>query len=97
MLVPNFPVAALVARIEALRERRERVRWVHLVWDLREMIGQPIWEWEKEELWERLGERFVQYLKGKSRMQEMIVTVGSRILRLERKGAEWVERGLVPY
>ena len=95
--MPNFPVEALVARIEALLECMEQVQWVHLVWDLREMTGQPIWEWSQEELWERLGERFVQYLKGKSRMQGMIVTVGSRILRLERKGAEWVERGLVSY
>ena len=119
MLVPNFPVEALVARIEALLELMERVRRVHLVWDLGGMIKRPIegerelWStgsgtgssgsttWNglggEERLWERLGERFVRYLKGRFRMQEMIVTVGSRILRLERKGAEWVERGLVPY
>lgn len=119
VLVPNFPVEALVARIEALLELMERVRRVHLVWDLGGMIKRPIegerelWStgsgtgssgsttWNglggEERLWERLGERFVRYLKGRFRMQEMIVTVGSRILRLERKGAEWVERGLVPY
>ncbi|XTI89982.1 hypothetical protein V2W45_1406533 [Cenococcum geophilum] len=99
---------AFVARIEALLGRMERVRWVHLVWDLwvmvgRPLIGQLLWEWKEEEwfrkegLWERFGERFVQRLKGRAGMRGMIVTVGRRILRLERKGAEWVEREVVPY
>jgi hypothetical protein len=30
-------------------------------------------------------------------MRGMTVTVGSRILKLERKGAEWAEREVVPY
>ena len=49
MLVPNFPAEALVARIEALLERMERVQWVHLVWDLGVTIKRPIEE--GRELW----------------------------------------------
>ena len=82
----------------------ERVRWVHLVWDLRVMVGGPVWVWKEEEewlrkkeLWERFGERFVQRLKAKAGMQGMIVTVVGRTLKLERKGAEWVERVVLPY
>jgi hypothetical protein len=102
-----------VARIEALLGRMERVRWVHLVWDYVIMVGppvpamgRPLWELEKEEwlrrrekeaLWEWLGERFVQRLKGGAGMRGIIVTVGERTLKLEREGAEWVEREVVPY
>ena len=103
----DFLMEGWVAWIEALLGHMERVRWVHLVWDLRVMVGGPIWVWREEErlkkkelrerLWERLGERFVQRLKGKAGMQGMIVTVAGRILKLERKGAEWVERAVVPY
>ena len=101
-LVPGLSMEALAARIEALLRRMERVRWVHLVWDLRGMVEQPIGErgWEErweEQWWWRFGERSVQRLKGGAGMRGMIVTVGSRILRLERKGAEWVEREVVPY
>ena len=83
------PREALVAWIEALLGRMERVQWVHLVWKLSIWIGRPLCD---EELWERLGERFVQRLKGGAGMRGMTVTVGSRILKLERKGAEWIER-----
>jgi hypothetical protein len=98
--VPGFSMEALVTRIKALLGRMERVRWVRLVWDTREMIGLPVWKKEEEEwlrkegLWEQLRERFVQYLKGRSRMQEIFVMVGHRILNLKRKGAEWE---VVPY
>ena len=78
---------ALVARVEALVGRMERVRWVHLEWELSIWAGSPQCD---EELWERLGERFVQRLKGGAGMRGMTVTVGKRILKLERKGAEWV-------
>ena len=98
--VPGFSMEAFVARIEALLGRMERVQWVNLVWDTREMIGWPILGWgedewlRKEGLWEQLWERFVQYLKGKSTMQDILVMVGRRTLWLERKGTEW---GVVPY
>jgi len=85
----DFLREALVARIEALLGGMERVRWVHLVWDLSIMMGMPLCD---EELWERLGERFVQRLKGRAGMRGITVTVGKRILELEKKGAEWVER-----
>ena len=103
----DFLMEGWVAWIEALLGHMERVRWVHLVWDLRVMVGGPIWVWREEErlkkkelrerLWEWLGKRFVQRLKGKAGMQGMIVTVAGRVLKLERKGAEWVERAVVPY
>ncbi|XTI85545.1 hypothetical protein V2W45_1375370 [Cenococcum geophilum] len=100
-LMPGLSIEALAVRIEALLGLMERVRWVHLVWDLRG-TGQPMGEWGWEELWEeqwwrRVGERSVRCLKGGAGMRGMIVTVGSRILRLERKGVEWVEREVVPY
>ena len=100
-LMPGLSIEALAVRIEALLGLMERVRWVHLVWDLRG-TGQPMGEWWWEELWEeqwwrRVGERSVRCLKGGAGMRGMIVTVGSRILRLERKGVEWVEREVVPY
>ena len=92
--MPGFSIEAFVARIEALLRRMERVRWVNIVWDTREMIGW-IWVWREDEwlrkegLWEQLMERFVRYLRGRSRMQAITVQVGRRVLRLERKGAEW--------
>ena len=103
-----FPTKAYVARIEALLVRMEQVRWVHLVWYHEIMMGPPLWEleedeelrelWRKEEeLWEWLRERFVQRLKGGAGMRGMIVTVGERTLKLEREGAEWVEREVMPY
>ncbi|XTI88295.1 hypothetical protein V2W45_1510643 [Cenococcum geophilum] len=78
---------ALAAQAEALVGCMERVRWVHLVWELSIWTGPPQCD---EELWERLGERFVQRLKGGAEMRGMTVTVGKRMLKLERKGAEWV-------
>jgi len=88
-----------IARIEALLGRMERVRWVHLVCDLLITMGQ--WELKEgpyrellrkeEELWERLGERFMQRLKGKAGMRGITVMVRNRILMLEKKGVEWVE------
>jgi hypothetical protein len=103
-----FSTKAYVARIEALLGRMKRVRWVHLVWDYAITMGPALWEleedewlrelWRKEEeLWEWLGERFVQRLKGGAGMRGMIVTVGERTLKLEKEGAEWVEREVVPY
>ena len=73
---------------------------MHLVWDIREMIGWLEWEWKEEEwlrkegLWEQLTEQFIQYLKGRSTMQGIIVIVGHHILKLERKGVQWE---VVPY
>jgi len=81
------PREASVAQVEALLGRMERVRSVHIVWDPYIMMR---WPPSKEELWERLGERFVQRLKGGAEMRGMTVTVGKRMLKLERKGAEWV-------
>ncbi|XTI88296.1 hypothetical protein V2W45_1457333 [Cenococcum geophilum] len=99
--VPGFLMEAFIARIEALLGRMERVQWVYLVWNLwgmmgRPEIGLPLWErkeeewFQKEELWERLGERFVQRLKGGAEMRWIIVKVGRRMLMFKRKGAEWV-------
>ena len=101
-------VGVYVARIEALLGRMEQVRWVHLVWDHEIRMRPPLWELEEdvwlrelrrkeEELWEWLGERFVQRLKGGAGMRGMIVTVGEHTLKFEREGAEWVKREVVPY
>ncbi|OCK87231.1 uncharacterized protein K441DRAFT_671048 [Cenococcum geophilum 1.58] len=85
------PREASVAQVEALLGRMERVRSVHIVWGPYIMMRRPLYN---EELWERLGERFVQRLKGGAGMQEITVVVGNRFLRLRREGAKWVERGV---
>jgi len=90
----DFLIKAYVARIEALLGRMERVRWVHLIWDLSTIMRWPLYN---KELWERLGEWFMQRLKGKAGMQGIIITVGKRTLKLERKGVEWIEREVVLY
>jgi hypothetical protein len=58
----------------------------------REEWLRELWRKEEEELWDLLGEQFVQRLKEGAGMQGMIVTVGKRTLKLERKGVEWIER-----
>jgi hypothetical protein len=63
---------------------------------LREWLRES-WRNEEEMLWEWFGERFVQCLKGGAGMRGMIVTVRERTLKLEREGAEWVEREVMPY
>jgi len=79
-LVPGFSMEALAARIEALLGCMERVRWVHLMLDLRGMAGGPMgkeWaeRWEKQ-LWR---ERFVQHLKEGAEMRGTTVTINSSI------------------
>ena len=79
-LVPGFSMEALAARIEALLGCMERVRWVHLMLDLRGMAGGPMgkgWakQWEKQ-LWR---ERFVQHLKEGAEMRGTTVTINSSI------------------
>jgi hypothetical protein len=83
-LMPGFSMEALAARIEALLGRMERVRWVHLTWDLRG-TGEEWEEWEKQ-LWPQFGERSVQRLKG---IRGTTVTITSHVLWLRRNGAGW--------
>jgi len=106
--VEDFSIGALVARIEALLGCMERVQGLQLEWDYGTTTGRPVWEWEEGELlgweglWKRLGEPFVQRLKGRAGMQWMVViihglNIGSHTHFLEREGAEWVKRGWAPY
>jgi len=87
-------------RLERLLERMERVRWVRLEWSLENILGVKEW-WGRGQLWQWLGEPFVHLLKGVAGIREITVMVQGRpilgsSIRLERKGAEWVEREVVP-
>ena len=93
--VPGFSMEALAARIEALLGCMERVRRVHLQWDIRCMVEEPIWKerWEgqwEEQWWRQFGERSVQRLKGGAEMRGTTVTISASILYLQRwRPGEW--------